>query len=134
MKVSRRSLVPPFTVMEIIAAANARRAAGRRVLNLCMGEPSAGAPTAVLEAAKALLDVHPLGYTEAVGAPELRAEIAAHYRRWYDVDVDPARVAVTTGSSGAFLLAFLAAFEPGAAGPEVVAEALDLTVAWQRTL
>ncbi|MBT8227149.1 MAG: aminotransferase class I/II-fold pyridoxal phosphate-dependent enzyme [Dactylosporangium sp.] len=113
MKVSQRSLVPPFTVMEIIAAANARRAAGHRVLNLCMGEPSAGTPAAVRELAKALLDTHPLGYTEAIGTPQLRAAIAAHYHRWYGVEVDPGQVAVTTGSSGAFLLAFLAAFEPG---------------------
>jgi aspartate/methionine/tyrosine aminotransferase len=114
MKISQRSSVPPFTVMEIIAAANARRAAGQRVLNLCSGEPSAGAPAAVRERARALLaDGYRLGYTEAIGVPELRAEIAGHYRRWYGVDVDPTRVAVTTGSSGGFLLAFLAAFEPG---------------------
>jgi aspartate/methionine/tyrosine aminotransferase len=113
MKVAQRALVPPFTVMEIIAAANARRAAGHRVLNLCMGQPSAGTPVAVRELAKALLETNPLGYTEAVGVPQLRAEIAGHYRRWYGLEIDPGRVAVTTGSSGAFLLAFLAAFEPG---------------------
>ena len=113
MRVAKRALVQPFTVMEIIAAANARRAAGHRVLNLCMGEPSAGTPAVVRQRAAELLDTHPLGYTEAVGLPRLRAELAGHYRRWYDLEVDPARVAVTTGSSGAFLLAFLAAFEPG---------------------
>ena len=113
MKVSRRSQVPPFTVMEILAAANARRAAGESVLNLCAGEPATGASDVVRRRAIALLEGGDLGYTEAMGAPALRSEIAAHYRRWYGVDVDPARVAVTTGSSGGFMLAFLAAFDVG---------------------
>lgn len=113
MKVARRAHVPPFAVMEVLAAANARRAAGEDVLNLCAGEPSTGASDVVRERAAALLRSGDLGYTEALGSPALRAEIAAHYRRWYDVDVDPARVAVTTGSSGGFVLAFLAAFDVG---------------------
>ncbi|WP_448058427.1 pyridoxal phosphate-dependent aminotransferase [Cellulomonas hominis] len=113
MKVSARSQVPPFAVMEILAAANARRAAGESVLNLCAGEPSTGASAAVRDRAARLLATGDLGYTEPMGVPALRAEIAAHYGRWYGVDVDPARVAVTTGSSGGFLLAFLAAFDVG---------------------
>jgi aspartate/methionine/tyrosine aminotransferase len=113
MKVSSRSQVPPFAVMEVLAAANARRAAGAPVLNLCAGEPSSGAPAVVRRRAQDLLASGSLGYTEAVGIPALRAEIAEHYRRWYGVDVAPHNVAVTTGSSGGFLLAFLAAFEPG---------------------
>ncbi|MEJ2578200.1 MAG: aminotransferase class I/II-fold pyridoxal phosphate-dependent enzyme [Kineosporiaceae bacterium] len=113
MKVSSRSSVPPFAVMEIIAAANARRAAGQQVLNLCAGEPASGAPDVVRQAARDLLDQGDLGYTEAVGTPRLRAEIAEHYRRWYGTDLDPRNIAVTTGSSGGFLLAFLAAFDPG---------------------
>jgi aspartate/methionine/tyrosine aminotransferase len=113
MKVSRRSHVPPFAVMEVLAAANARRAAGHDVLNLCAGEPSTGAADVVRERAAELLRGADLGYTEARGVPALRAEIAAHYGRWYDVEVDPARIAVTTGSSGGFVLAFLAAFDVG---------------------
>jgi aspartate/methionine/tyrosine aminotransferase len=113
MKVARRSHVPPFAVMEIIAAANARRAAGQRVLNLCAGEPSTGASDVVRDRAVALLTGGDLGYTESLGSPALRAAIAGHYRDWYDVEVDPARVAVTTGSSGGFMLAFLAAFDVG---------------------
>ncbi|GAA1981181.1 aminotransferase class I/II-fold pyridoxal phosphate-dependent enzyme [Isoptericola halotolerans] len=113
MKVSRRSHVPPFAVMEVLAAANARRAAGHDVLNLCAGEPSTGAADVVRERAADLLRRGDLGYTEARGVPALRAEIAGHYARWYDVEVDPARIAVTTGSSGAFVLAFLAAFDVG---------------------
>ncbi len=113
MKASSRSRVPPFAVMEVLAAANARRAAGQSVLNLCAGEPSSGAPAVVRRRAQALLEAGDLGYTEAVGTPALRAAIAGHYRRWYGVDVDPRNVAVSTGSSGGFLLAFLAAFDPG---------------------
>ena len=113
MKVSRRSHVPSFAVMDIIAAANARQAAGQSVLNLCAGEPSTGASDVVRDLAATLLASGNLGYTEALGAPALRRAIAGHYRRWYDLEVDPARVAVTTGSSGAFVLAFLAAFDVG---------------------
>ncbi len=114
MDVSRRSQVPPFAVMEILAAANARRAAGESVLNLCAGEPATGASDVVRHRAIELLQGGDLGYTEAMGAPALRRAIAGHYGRWYGVDVDPSRVAVTTGSSGGFMLAFLAAFDVGA--------------------
>ncbi|MDM7830211.1 pyridoxal phosphate-dependent aminotransferase [Cellulomonas edaphi] len=113
MKVAARAHVPPFAVMEILAAANARRAAGEHVLNLCAGEPSTGASDVVRNRAIELLTAGDLGYTESLGAPGLRAAIARHYGAWYGVDVDPARVAVTTGSSGGFLLAFLAAFDVG---------------------
>ena len=113
MKVSRRSHVPPFAVMEVLAAANARRATGADVLNLCAGEPSTGASDVVRDRAIAILKDGTLGYTEAMGVPALRAEIAGHYKRWYDVDLDPARIAVTTGSSGGFVLAFLASFDVG---------------------
>ncbi|HEY5516264.1 MAG TPA: aminotransferase class I/II-fold pyridoxal phosphate-dependent enzyme [Pengzhenrongella sp.] len=113
MKVSRRAHVPPFAVMEIISAANARRAAGQSVLNLCAGEPATGASDVVRELAVRMLVDGDLGYTESLGAPALRRAIAEHYGRWYDVAVDPARVAVTTGSSGAFVLALLAAFDVG---------------------
>ncbi|PFG34768.1 pyridoxal phosphate-dependent aminotransferase [Sanguibacter antarcticus] len=113
MKVSRRAQVPPFAVMEVLAAANARRAAGESVLNLCAGEPSTGASEAVRQRAIELLTAGDLGYTEALGAPALRRAIAEHYGRWYDVEVSPEQVAVTTGSSGGFMLAFLAAFDVG---------------------
>lgn len=114
MKVAARAHVPPFAVMEILAAANARRAAGEDVLNLCAGEPSTGASDVVRQRAIDLLTSSGgLGYTEALGVPALRSAIAQHYRDRYDVDLDPRRVAVTTGSSGAFVLAFLAAFDVG---------------------
>jgi len=113
VKVAARAHVPPFAVMEIIAAANARRAAGEHVLNLCAGEPSTGASDVVRHRAVELLTSGDLGYTEALGAPGLRAAIAAHHGDWYGVDLDPARIAVTTGSSGGFMLTFLAAFDVG---------------------
>ena len=113
MKVARRSDVPPFAVMEILAAAKARRAAGKDVIILCAGEPSEGAPTAVRERAAALLAEGDLGYTEATGTPELKGKLAQHYRDTYGAEVPADAIAITTGSSGAFLLAFLAAFEHG---------------------
>lgn len=114
MKVAARAHVPPFAVMEIIAAANTRRARGQDILNLAAGEPAAGASQVVRQRAIDLLDAGGgLGYTESLGIPALRAAIAAHYRDWYDVTLDPGSVAVTTGSSGGFTLAFLAAFDAG---------------------
>jgi aspartate/methionine/tyrosine aminotransferase len=114
MKVAARAHVPPFAVMEIIAAANARRAVGQHVLNLAAGEPAAGASPVVRQRAIELLEGGGgLGYTEALGVPALRAAIAAHYRDWYDLGLEQGSVAVTTGSSGGFTLAFLAAFDAG---------------------
>lgn len=111
---SARSQVPPFTVMSILGRVAALRAAGHDVVSLCAGEPGGGAPPAVDAAAAA---VHASGraltYTPALGLPELRAAVAGHYRRWYGLDVRPEQVAITTGSSGAFMLGFLAAFSPG---------------------
>ncbi|WP_029008972.1 pyridoxal phosphate-dependent aminotransferase [Azospirillum halopraeferens] len=113
MKVSRRGNVPPFFVMEVMRAAFARERAGLEVLHLEVGQPSTGAPAAVLEAAKAALDADKLGYTDALGIPPLREAIARWYRDRYGVAVPAERIAVTTGSSGAFQLGFLAAFDPG---------------------
>jgi aspartate/methionine/tyrosine aminotransferase len=114
LKVADRALVPPFEVMNILARVAQLRAAGRDVISLCAGEPSGGAPRAV--SAKAA-QIHTSGlaltYTEALGLRPLRKAVAAHYGRWYGLDVAPEEVAVTTGSSGAFMLAFLAAFNHG---------------------
>lgn len=114
LPVSRRSAVAPFQVMDILDRVAVLRAEGRDVISLCAGEPSGGAPSLVSAAAAELHGSgRALTYTSALGIHELRREIAGHYRRWYGLDVDPARVAVTTGSSGGFVLAFLAAFDPG---------------------
>jgi aspartate/methionine/tyrosine aminotransferase len=112
-RIAKRANIPPFIVMDVMRAANARAATGADVLHLEVGQPSTGAPRRVIEAAKAALDRDVLGYTDALGIPPLRAAIAGHYQHAYGVDVDPARIVVTTGSSGAFILSFLAAFEAG---------------------
>lgn len=109
-----RGDVDPFIVMQVMAAAAEREAAGGDVLHLEVGQPSTPAPKGVLAAARAALDGDRIGYTLALGIPELRERISAHYRDWYGVDAPVDRIAVTTGSSGGFTLAFLAAFEHGA--------------------
>lgn len=111
-KASRRSAIAPFVVMEMMAAANARAAAGADVLHLEVGEPG-GAPASALAAATAALSGTSGGYTEAFGLPALRRQIGQHYQSTYGVSVDPTQVAMTVGASGAFILAFLAAFDEG---------------------
>jgi len=110
---SKRSDVPPFIVMDVMAAAAVIEAAGGRVVHMEVGQPAAPAPATAIKAAQAALAHGRIGYTEALGIPFLRARIARHYAETYDLDLDPARVVVTTGSSGAFILAFLALFEAG---------------------
>lgn len=112
-KVSRRGDVPPFIVMDVMQAASDREAAGGDVLHLEVGQPSTPAPRGVLEAAKRALDDDRIGYTLAAGIDPLRERIARHYADWYGVSLDPSQIMVTTGSSGAFQIAFLAAFEAG---------------------
>ncbi len=112
LKVAARANVPPFHVMDVLSAANARQRAHGDVVSLAAGQPSASAPRAVLDKARTALD-GPLGYTEQLGIPELRAAIARHYDDRYALEVDKNDVVVTTGSSGGFLLAFLAAFDTG---------------------
>jgi len=110
---SKRSDVPPFIVMDVMAAAAQREAEGAHIIHMEVGQPAAPAPATARQAAAAALAVGRLGYTEALGMPSLRARIARHYGETYGFDLDPARVVVTTGSSGGFILAFLAMFEPG---------------------
>jgi aspartate/methionine/tyrosine aminotransferase len=113
LKVSARGGIAPFIVMDVLRAANERAAAGAHVLHLEIGQPGTPAPKGVREAAHRALDADPLGYTDTLGNPALRAAIAAHYAERYGAGVAAERVVVTTGSSAGFLLAFLAAFEPG---------------------
>ncbi|HZC69107.1 MAG TPA: aminotransferase class I/II-fold pyridoxal phosphate-dependent enzyme [Jatrophihabitans sp.] len=112
-QVAMRASVPPFYVMRVIDAVVARRAAGLPTIDLSAGQPSTPAPVAVRVAAHAALDADRIGYTNALGIPALRAAIARHYGDRVGIDVDPANVAVTTGSSGGFSYAFLAAFDAG---------------------
>ena len=109
---SLRSNVPSFMVMDVMAAAACIEAQGGHVIHMEVGQPAAAAPTTAIAAARAALSGR-LGYTETLGMPPLRARIAQHYRESYGLEIDPQRVVVTTGSSAAFILAFLALFETG---------------------
>ena len=113
MRVSRRSEVDPFIVMDVMEAARAAEAAGRHIIHMEVGQPGTGAPEAARARLAAEVEAGPLGYTVALGRPDLRAGIAALYDEWYGIDLDPARVVVTAGASGAFLLAFTALFDAG---------------------
>lgn len=110
---SRRSDVPPFMVMDVMAAAARIEAAGGHVIHMEVGQPATGAPKTAIAAAHAALEAGRIDYTSALGIPSLRARIARHYRDAYGCDVSPERIVVTTGSSGGFILAFLSMFEPG---------------------
>jgi aspartate/methionine/tyrosine aminotransferase len=110
---SGRSDVPPFMVMDVMAAAARIEAAGGHVIHMEVGQPAASAPKTAIQAAQAALEGARIDYTSALGTPALRQRIARHYRETYGFAVDSDRVVVTTGSSGAFILAFLALFEPG---------------------
>src|SRR5690242_18771636 len=113
LSASARSDVPPFMVMDVMSAAERIEAAGGHVIHMEVGQPSAPAPRTAIAAAHRALERGRIDYTSALGIPSLRARIARHYRDTYRCDVDPERIVVTTGSSGGFILAFLAMFEPG---------------------
>ena len=111
---SLRSNVAPFMALDVLAGATRREREGQDIVHLEIGEPGAPPPRVVREAAISALDGRRVGYTEALGRPELRARIARHYRDAHGVEVPPERIAVTTGSSGGFALAFLTLFDAGA--------------------
>jgi aspartate/methionine/tyrosine aminotransferase len=118
LKTGKAAEAPPFLVMDVITAANARQAGlpshAPHVIRMEVGQPGTGAPAGAVEAVREALGRRlPMGYTEAFGRPSLRARIARHYRDWYGEAVDPARIAITVGASGAFPLAFLSAFDQG---------------------
>ena len=110
---SGRSDVPPVMVMDVMAAAERIEAAGGHVIHMEVGQPAARAPKTAIVAARAALEGGRIDYTSARGIPSLRERIARHYQDTYGCAVDPGRIVVTTGSSSAFILAFLAMFEPG---------------------
>lgn len=114
LRPSRRSAVAPFMAMDALRDAKALERAGRHIIHMELGEPGAPAPLLVREAAAEALRDGRLGYGEALGDAALRARIAAHYGARYGVSVSPERVIVTTGSSGGFVLALIAAFDAGA--------------------
>ncbi|MDP4891448.1 pyridoxal phosphate-dependent aminotransferase [Cypionkella sp.] len=113
MRRSSRGQVDAFIVMDMVAEAAKLEAEGRHIIHMEVGQPGSGAPAVAVEAVTAAMQSESLGYTMALGLPELRRGIAELYQRWYGVDLNPERVIVTSGSSGAFLLAFTALFEAG---------------------
>jgi len=113
LRPSERSNVPPFMVMDVVAAAARLEAQGRRIIHMEVGQPAAGAPATAIAAARDALGGTRLGYTETLGTETLRRRIARAYGEWHGIDLDPARIVVTTGSSAGFILAFLAAFSAG---------------------
>ena len=113
LKISNRSLIPPFIVMDVMRAANERAASGSDVLHLEVGQPSSPAPKKVIETAQFVLDDDKLGYTDALGISLLREKISGHYRDTYGVNLDPKRIVITSGSSGGLLLSFLSSFDVG---------------------
>lgn len=113
MRKSERGAVDPFIVMDVMESARKAEAAGRRVIHMEVGQPGTGAPAKAVDALHGVMGRDPMGYTVALGLPALRARIARLYGEWYGVDLDPGRVVVTPGSSGAFLLAFTALFDNG---------------------
>ncbi|GGG74709.1 aminotransferase [Salipiger pallidus] len=113
MRNSSRGAVDPFIVMDVMEAARAAEEAGRHIIHMEVGQPSSPAPEHARKVLADTMKTDPLGYTVALGIPELRTRIAQLYGEWYDVDLDPARVVVTPGSSGGFVLAFTALFDAG---------------------
>jgi len=113
MRNSTRSAVDPFIVMDVMQAAAAAEGAGRHVIRMEVGQPGTGAPSGAVAALARAMDEGALGYTVALGLPALRARIARMYGEWYNVDLDPNRVVITSGSSGGFILAFTSLFDTG---------------------
>lgn len=113
MRKSTRGDVAPFIVMDVMEAARAAEEAGRHIIHMEVGQPSTAAPKAARDVLAKHMDESAMGYTVALGLPELRQGIATLYKDWYNIDLDPARVVITPGSSGAFILTFSALFDAG---------------------
>jgi aspartate/methionine/tyrosine aminotransferase len=113
VRTSTRGAVDPFIVMDVMEAARAAEAAGRSVIHMEVGQPGTPAPAQARAALARAMEAGALGYTVALGLPELRARIARLYGDWYGVDLDPGRIVVTAGSSAGFILAFTSLFDRG---------------------
>ncbi|WP_323802535.1 pyridoxal phosphate-dependent aminotransferase [Sulfitobacter litoralis] len=136
MRNSTRSQVDPFIVMDVMQAAAAAEAEGRHIIHMEVGQPGTGAPKGASAALTAAMEQGALGYTVALGLPALRKRIAQMYGEWYNVDLDPSRVVITSGSSGGFILTFTSLFDtgdrvgigaPGYPSYRQILKALDLT-------
>jgi aspartate/methionine/tyrosine aminotransferase len=113
VRTSSRGEVDPFIVMDVMEAARAEEARGRSIIHMEVGQPGTPAPAAARRALAGAMEAGALGYTVALGLPELRARIARLYGEWYGIDLDPGRVVVTAGSSAGFILAFTSLFDAG---------------------
>lgn len=113
LKSSSRGAVPPFIVMDVMRDAAALEAQGRSIIHVEVGQPSTGMSKAAAHKIAAMIGHDKLGYTVADGIVALRERIARHYHETYAVNVDPGRIFITTGSSAAFTLSFLSAFDAG---------------------
>ena len=136
MKNSTRGAVDPFIVMDVMEAARQAEAAGRHIIHMEVWQPATPAPLGARNALRDSLNATAMGYTVALGLPELRGKISELYGEWYDVDLDPNRVIVTSGSSAGFLLSFTSLFDtgdrvgigaPGYPSYRQILKALDLT-------
>ena len=136
MRNSTRSQVDPFIVMDVMQAAAAAEAEGHHIIHMEVGQPGTGAPKGASAALTAAMEQNALGYTVALGLPALRKRIALMYAEWYNVDLDPSRVVITSGSSGGFILTFTSLFDtgdrvgigaPGYPSYRQILKALDLT-------
>jgi len=113
MKNSARGSVDPFIVMDVMEAASKKEKSGYEVIHLEVGQPGTSAPKMAAESVKNKISKSTMGYTVALGIPELREKIADLYSRWYNVQIEPERIIVTPGSSGAFILTFTGLFDVG---------------------
>ena len=114
MKHSVRGNIDPFIVMDVMEKARKAEENGRKIIHLEVGQPSTAIPFEALRRTSRIMERDPLGYTVALGLPELRKKISGLYGRWYNLDLDPARVVITSGSSGAFILSFISLFDVAA--------------------
>ncbi len=113
MKYSKRSIVDPFIVMDVMESARQAEASGKHIIHMEIGQPGTPAPKLAKNFLWKELITNSLGYTVSLGLPELRKKISRLYGDWYNIDIDPERIVVTSGSSGAFVLSFTALFDSG---------------------
>ena len=110
---ARMADIAPFQVMELMAKAKALEAQGRDIVHMEVGEPDFPTPAPIIEAARDFIAGGDIHYTHALGIPQLREAIAGHYRDRHGVDIEPERIVVTAGASGALLLALGILIDPG---------------------
>ncbi len=113
MKKSKRSNVDPFIVMDVMESARKAEANGKHVIHMEVGQPGTPAPKRAKQFISDEISNNDLGYTVTLGLPELRNRISKLYGDWYNIDLNPDRIIITTGSSGAFILSFAALFDVG---------------------